>query len=546
MVTTRLKRSLGWALAAAGLFLVTLVPYVVGWWTVPPDLVYLGLTFDVPDHTQYWAWVTASQQGLFISNTMTPEANPPTFLNPMMWLLAAVQRALDLEFAALFQVWRLAATGVVVAATVWTTQIFVGDPDVRRTARWVVLVGAGLGWVHVASKVALGLPDAPYPTDIYTVEPNTFWALLSYPYLALAQGLVMVTLASVWLASRDPRPARIAAAVAAAFLLSATHAYDLLIVFGVLGAIIGAMTIRHRRPPWRLIAICACAAAASLPLALYYRHLTTATPLWRSILAQYANAGVWTPSPAHLVILMGVPLVLALLAIRPRWRQGTDEDLAIVAWAVVGGVLPYLPVVYQIKLLTAWQVPLAILAAHAWHHLWERGGLVFARTRWRGRMAATIALVMLVVPTNLYLVAWRVIDLQRHSTPYYVHQDERAALAWLAAHGAPNDVVLAREEFGRLVPGYSGRRAVLAHWAMTNRYFDRRSAVNAYFSSEVPERERLALASAVGATLVAWSAPPGLLPAPVDPGVSDSRTLVFERPRARIYRVRSAPPEPAL
>ena len=31
--------------------------------------------FDVPDHAQYWSWVTSSRQGLFIPNTMTPEPN---------------------------------------------------------------------------------------------------------------------------------------------------------------------------------------------------------------------------------------------------------------------------------------------------------------------------------------------------------------------------------------------------------------------------------------------------------------------------------------
>ena len=101
-------------------------------------------------------------------------------------------------------------------------------------------------------------------------------------------------------------------------------------------------------------------------MAFYYQHLTANDPLWKSLLSQYANAGVWTPPHIHLVILMGLPLLLAFLSYRIV-REG-DERLAFVGtWAVVGLGLIYLPVVFQIKLLTGLQLPLAILAAYTWH-----------------------------------------------------------------------------------------------------------------------------------------------------------------------------------
>jgi len=531
-----------WSLVAVALYVVTLLPYVAAWRAAGNDVVFLGLLFDVPDHAQYWAWVRASHQGLFISNTLTPEPNPATFMNPMMWLLAHVQQAGGLDFPSLFQLWRAAATIGVVAATVWVTRVFVSDPAARRTARWVILTGAGLGWMLVVLKVILRLPDAPYPTDLYTVEPNTFWALMSYPYLALAQGLVCLTLTSAWMTSRHPRPWRFIVTAALAFVLAATHAYDLLIVYAVLGLVIGLFIVRERRAPWPLVVVSIVIGAVSLPIALYYRHLTTATPLWTSILAQYANAGVWTPSPPHLIILMGLPLVIAVMTMARRWR-GTDDDRFLLAWMIAGALLPYLPVVYQIKLITGWQIPLAILASRGWHETWERrreAGVALVRWVPRGA-AATALLVLLVVPTNLYLFAWRVVDLRRQSTPYFAHRDEMAALEWLNAQAAPDAVVLAREEFGRLVPAYSGMHAALAHWAMTNRYFERRAAVTTFFSSGTGEGDRAALQRRLNVTYVVWSAAPGAVPAAADPGESDTRVLAFDRRNARIYRVRPSP-----
>jgi hypothetical protein len=542
-VTPRFRGSsiAAWSLIASALYTITLVPYAVAWRWAGGEVTYLGLLFDVPDHTQYWAWVRASHQGLFISNTMTPEPNPATFMNPMMWVLAQVQRVGGFDFPILFQLWRVAAVLIVVAAVAWMTREFVADPAVRRTARWVMLTGAGLGWMLIVIKAALRLPDAPYPTDIYTVETNTFWAVLSYPYLALAQGLVAATLTCAWLTSRSPAPARFAATAALAFVLAATHAYDLLIVYTVLGSAIVLEVARHRRMPWPLVAVSIIVGAVSLPIALYYRHLTTATALWTAILAQYANAGVWTPSPPHLIVLMGVPLLLAAAVLTRRWR-GSNDWLFLIAWTIAGGLLPYLPVVYQIKLLTGWQFPLAILASQAWHEAWRAAARRAPLSRFAGTNAiATVGLVLLVIPTNVYLFAWRVTELRRQSTPYFAHRDEMAALAWLDAHYRPGAVVLAREEFGRLVPAYTDMHATLAHWAMTNRYFERRAAVTAFFTDASDEPDRAALQQNLGATFVVWSAAPGMRAVAVDPGESDTRVLEFTRPHARIYRVRSVP-----
>ena len=92
---------------SCALVVVTSAPYLYGWLAAAPGKVYTGLMYDVPDHAQYWSWVTASRDGLFISNTMTPEPNPAVFMNPMMWALARVQTAFGLSFPALFQAWRL-------------------------------------------------------------------------------------------------------------------------------------------------------------------------------------------------------------------------------------------------------------------------------------------------------------------------------------------------------------------------------------------------------------------------------------------------------
>jgi hypothetical protein len=517
------------------MFAVTSLPYVYGFLSTRPDMVFLGLMYDVPDHAQYWSWVTASHGGLFISNTMTPEANAPVFMNPMMWMLAQVQIAFGLSFPVLFQVWRLAAT----AALVWAyfLQAIVPDREERTTALWVGLLASGFGWMLAAGKFVFKLRDVPFPVDVYTVEPNTFWGLVAYPYIPLAQALLLLGVLGVWRAYRRPRLSTFLLAAVAALGLALVHAYDLIVLYTVVAAFGAALLLRDRRLPRSLIGAGVAVAAASAPIALYFQSLTSNTPLWRAVLAQYANAGVWTPQHVHLVVLMGLPLLLAAVGLASRGAR-TDERLLVSAWAVAGLFLIY------VKMLGGWQFPLAILAAKVWHdHVVPRVSRVLQR--WHkahlAAAAARVALILLVIPTNVYLYAWRFVDLRRQSAPYYLHQDEAAALEWLADNAGPDDVVLAPEVVGQFVPNYGKSRAYLAHWAMTNRYYERVANVRIFFTPELLDSIRVDLLRREGVTLVLRAGTVPGLTETFDPTASPLFEAVFSTPRAQVFRIKAGP-----
>jgi hypothetical protein len=517
----------------ATLMAVTSLPYLFARLTAPADLVYTGLMFDVPDHAQYWSWVTASRHALFISNTMTPEPNAATFMNPMMWLLAQAQLTFGLSFPALFQWWRAAAIVLLVPVLVAWVRAMVRERERRSTALLMALIGSGLGWIWVLTKRYSATADVRFPQDLYTVEPNTFWALLGYPNILLAHALILATFLGVWLAYRGKGwPVYLLAAGASA-CLSVSHAYDLITVYAVLAVFGLCEWIRRRQFPMRLATVGIVIAGVSGPAALYYQHLTTGDPLWRSILSQYSNAGVWTPRHLHLVILMGVPALLALYGLRPR-EGWTDERRFLTIWTVTGLALVYLPVVYQIKLLSGWQFPIAVLAAHGWH---EYVAPALGR---RLRPAWVLAvLVVAVSSTNLYLFSWRFLDLRRHAAPYYLHRDEVQALDWLAQHARSSDVVLAPIELGQFVPNYGGSRAYLAHWAMTNRFFERRANVQQFFAASASDTWRAQLLTSEQVTLVMrseWAVPSA---GTFDPGQSSAFEVLFSRPHAQIYRVRA-------
>jgi hypothetical protein len=393
-------------------------------------------------------------------------------------------------------------------------------------------------------KHVTGAVDVAWPLDIYIAEANTFLTLLAYPYASLALGVQLVILIAVWWAHESGRTSAVLAAAFGAAFLAFTHAYDLVIIGGVTGAFAVTEWIRHRIFPRRLFITGIVMAASSAPFLWYYSRLTSTDPLWRAVLAQYPNAGVWTPTPPHLVVLMGVPLLLAALGLATS-RPRSAADWYVVTWAVAGLGLIYLPIVYQVKMLAGWQLPLAILAARGWTDRVQppvtRALARIAALNRRGwrEAGAVVALLVLVTPTNLYLFMWRFMDLARIESPYYFSRDDNTALQWLALNATPADVVLAPIAFGRLVPGYSGARSYLAHWAMTNRYFEREARVARFFAPDTSDGWRRSLLDEERVTLVVRVAAVGDGDV-YDPSASAGFERILMLPRLQVFRFNRA------
>ena len=99
----------------------------------------------------------------------------------------------------------------------------------------------------------------------------------------------------------------------------AEQGYDVLIVYAVVGATTLVLASRGnaRRPVALGFAICVW----STPATAYTAYIATASPIWRGVLAQYGNAGVYTPAPAHLLVLLGLPLGRLCFAMLNTIRQ---------------------------------------------------------------------------------------------------------------------------------------------------------------------------------------------------------------------------------
>lgn len=532
---------------AALILVVTSLPYVWAYLSAPADQQFMGLTHTTHDYAQYMSWARESQDKVFVENKLTPEPSDAIFFNPVFWLIGRAERLFGLSFATLNQVFRaLAGLTFVLVLGALAGRVFPG-PE-RRYAVALTCLTSGLGWLLVVAKQVTG--ELASPLLVHTFPGNTFFGMMVVPHMILSCSMVIGIFFLVIESYRRSCGRRALLAGLVCLGLGFAHPYNIVTVYSVIGAFVVLMTLRDGLR-WRFLFGVGAIYALSAPSVLYWMSVSARSEAWRQVLAQYKNLGVFTPDPAHLAILLGLTAVVALVTFRGfvPLRERRTEELFMAGWLAVNLFIIYLPLDFQINLLSGIQVPLAFLATRGLHeHVmpWLRERLTDGRPGLPGlqRLAGLhglvrfvpIGLLLLVLPTNLYLVSWRILDLNRHKYPDFLYRDDVSALAWIESNGASSDVVLSSLEIGHYVAGLTGTHAFLAHGANTLDFYGKREMVEHFFAADGADQERRATLRRFGVRYVLYG------PAEREIGTFDPATApylepAFTSPHTTVYRV---------
>lgn len=484
----------------AFVFILTTLPYIYGFSSGSADKQFMGVMLDMPDHMQYFSWMREFRDVNLSANKLTPEPNQPIFFNLLWWGMARLDNIFGLGFAGMYQVLRFVATFTFLPLVYRLCAWYFEDRWHRKVSFLTVVFTSGFGWVLVVLKYTLANGELPYPLLVYIAEGNTFLSILGYPHF-IAAGLFIFVFDLFLRGEREQKLTYAVAAGLFALFLGWQHAYDLITVYGILGIYGLFKWIRDRKLPVYILKAGIIVGLLSVWPALYSVWLTTADPLWEAVLAQFANAGVYTPNLLQLPILLGLSFILACLAairgLPGLFKERNDRQLFVFGWFLISFVLVYLPVDYQIHLINGWQVPIAFLTT----------GFLFSnllpsiqkKTQNWGKLFRPVMLkvwvpllfLALIIPTNVYLYMWRFVELARNDYPYYLHIDEVSALDWLDAHAGSDDVVMSSLELGQFIPAYTGTHAFLAHWAQTVDFYTKSQIVNDFYSDTMDDAQKM-------------------------------------------------------
>jgi hypothetical protein len=243
---------------------------------------------------------------------------------------------------------------------------------------------------------------------------------------------------------------------------------------------------------------------------------------------------------------MGLAWLLAIWAldIKTPWRDRDDTHLFILAWFVSYFVLIYIPLNFQIHLLSGWQVVIGVLATIALYRRvlpWLQKRLPNMSPK-RLALIVSAALLLVVIPTNVYILAWRFVDLRRYDYPFYVEKNNLAALDYLETQVKSDDVVLSSLTLGQYIPALTGARAFLAHWAQTLDFYGKDALVKAFFTDTTTDAQRLDILKKYGVDYVIFSNQERDLDTAkanggYDPSQSPFLTDVYHNDLATVYKV---------
>lgn len=479
------------------LLLITALPYVYASFGAPRGRVFQGILFNIPDTTRYWSWMRDYRSSLLVDNRMTSEPNTPAWFSIVWLALGLLQALTDWSSATMYQLLRLGGGAAFLVILWWFYTLLTNSIVERWLAYGVANLGGGLGWIWVLDKYLNGLDNPRFAQDIYLAQPNTFFALLALPHVLVATTLLLGCFGLFLQAERQGNNLRLYGwSGVCALVLGLHHAPELIILYSVLLGYVFVICIRAHHVLWGRIRGLALVVALSLPLVVTGMVLTAGGPILDRVSG--VRMGLEAAGQLNLPVLLGLPLLIvvgyAVVQLSRRSQPtrhaprfpGVNTRLPATflwVWTVVGFMIFAVPSNLQTTLLNGYQVPLALLAARAILGLGSRVAPRFAR--WLPAL-----FVLATLPTNVYLLGWRMLDMHRANAPYFLSRGDVAALTWLNDRSLEKAVVLSSQDVGQFVPALTGHRTVLGHRRQTLHFFEKQSAVQHFFDADTSTNER--------------------------------------------------------
>ncbi len=532
------------ALIAVG---ITTIPYVLGYLLAPSDMEFGGVVMNFEDTHGYLAKMQQGAEGnLLYQIPFTSEDHQGAFVGGFFLALGWVCAVTRLPVLWMWHLSRIAFGLLLLVSSYVFIAFFVKDKTQRLVAYLLVCFSAGFGWLVLLTGrftiLGFDLIDFKMP------EAHTFFTILTFPHFALGANLLLIIFILMLLFQRT-RTFRFAVmAGAAGFIMAIVHPYNILIVAGTLGVWLGLLFWREHHFPAREALGSIVLGLMALPPFLYYLYVFAANPAFTAWATQ---SGSPSPHPLHYLIGYGPLLILALPAMILLFRKRDAQSMLPLIWVAVVALLIYTPLKQQRRMVEGVHVPLSLLATIGLFEYYlprlERSGtikrLVMLGRRTYSRQGLrnfTIYLMlMLTIPSNLYIVASISATTLQHPYPFFHERAENEAIDWLGSQTAPKDTVLAAYGTGSYIPSRVPHRVFAGYWAETGRATEKLAMIDQFFQEETPDSWRIDFLTEYNVAYLFYGPRERMLGA-FDPTGKPYLSAAFANSLVSIYRVRGS------
>jgi hypothetical protein len=502
-------REAWWYLGVIGLaLLITSMPVILAYAQRSYGLGFVGMLWTPPDAAQYFAAMRegAASSSWLIHDHLTTEAHQPVLMYVTYVALGKLAWVLDSGQRLTYHLTELGARAALVLAVLLLARAALPTALQRRIALVLVLFGSGpflfVAMLDTVSGASYGLN----PADIWQPEFSSVVLLHTAPHMMLGVACSLLAVRAYLLAwSGHARLGGVLGTLAAC-AVGLTNAFSVVLLGAAVAAHLGVMWIRHRRfPVGPFLAATAMLLAAGCFL-IYNALMFRRDPFWSQTYG--AIAGMVSPGPIEVLLLIGGTAVLAVPGLAILLRTGTPAQWMVLAWIVSGAVLMYIPTGVERRFALGLQPVLAVAAAPAVAAAWDllRAGRLPARAILRPLIltlfvfscfGSTLPIKSVIFGTALGQTAGTMPtgstsseSLRPFTSPwvsafYPVQLDDAAA--WLARETGPDDNLLADPWTSNMLASHVDGRFYVGHGVATPSFGDKAVRVLEAYQSSSPD-----------------------------------------------------------
>lgn len=495
-----------WRWALLTLF-ITCLPYLLAVSVAVPRLFFVGSLHLPDDIYVYLSWVKQAEEGkLIFFNRFTTDPQHGGFFNLLFLLLGILSRATHLPPLIVLHLARVGFGVAFLIKSYGLLRRLFAEENVRKAAFLLLCFSAGVGWLF-PQGFAPNRNLMQLPTDLWQAETNTFLSLYLNPLFAAALYLMAFIFERLWAARQSGKLFPAVTAGLLGLILANIHSYDILIVWAVwatflLAALVTGQGLRRND-------LFSGALIFLMPLPAVWQQ-------WRFFQTEAvfrARTLTETLSPGlHEYLLgLGILVPLGLYGANALWRHRDDNQrttaVFLLAWAVMGLILPYLPLSFQRKLAMGIHIPWALLAGAGLVAILSASHQAALR---KAGLAACVAITAFT-PLRWFYAAARNVDANwcEGQARLFLSPEEAEACRWLSAHAERNGATLAAPlQFGGVagyLPGLAGVFTYAGHWGETPDFPAKLRNAIRFYSSAMTDEERRAFLRKANIRYVYWS-----------------------------------------
>ncbi len=448
------------AIIAVALIIITAAPFLYGYLQRPEGTVFTGLHHLAPGDTNvFLSMIEQVKQGenVFL-NLYTSETQARIFINPLWLSVGWLGKIFHLSNLLALHIARLIWIVILVFVLYRFLSYFITKVKWRRWALAALMFASGLGVFF--NPFLFDVHNIyEHPTDIWIAESVTFLSALHSPHLLASLTLLILTFYLMLRAFDTDRWRYSIGAGISSFFLAWFHPFNGPTVFVVLLVYMIVMFIWKRKVNWRWAWHYIILGLCTVPAVIYLFVMQQTDWVIRSWSAQNL-----LPSPSVWMYLIGFGLLVPL-AVVGGWRilrQHDPRQLFLVVWAIVAGILIYVPVSFQRRMSEGMQIPIILLA------MFGIAYLVYRIHNQYLRWGMIMGLIIFLPLTNFQVLGQEFYLFHSKPTlPYYLEQGEVDGMHWLRDHAGYRDIIFSSYYIGNYIPAYSGRVVWIGHGPQT-------------------------------------------------------------------------------